>query len=274
MPLDPQARSLLDQFEAAGAPPFVELAPDEARAGFALLAEVSGPPEVAVPTEDRTVPGPAGEIPVRVYRPVTDSALPVVVFFHGGGWVIGDLDSHDTVCHRLAAGVPAVVVSVAYRLAPEHRFPAAVEDCEAATRWVSDHAGALGGDPDRLAVAGDSAGGNLAAVVALRARDAGGPPLAFQLLVYPVTDATRSQPSYTENGTGYLLEADTMRWFYDHYLGGADPARADVSPLFAPDLAGLPPALVVTAEFDPLRDEGEAYAERLRQAGVAAATSR
>ena len=274
MPLDPQARQLLDQFAALGAPPLQEQTPTEARLGFAALAEVVGPPEVAVPTEDRTVPGPGGEIPVRVYRPAATGPLPVVVYFHGGGWVIGDIASQDTVCHRLAAGVPAVVVSVDYRLAPEHRYPAAVEDCEAATRWVSDHAAALGGDPGRLAVAGDSAGGNLAAVVALRARDAGGPPIAFQLLVYPATDATRSLPSHTENGKGYLLETDTMAWFTDHYLGGADPLQPDVSPLFVTDLAGLPPAMVVTAEFDPLRDEGEAYAERLRQAGVAATTSR
>ena len=274
MPLDPQARQLLDLFAAAGAPPVHEQTPTEARAGFALLAEVAGPPEVAVPTEDRTVRGPGGGIPVRVYRPAADGALPVVVYFHGGGWVIGDIASHDTVCHRLAAGVPAVVVSVDYRLAPEHRYPAAVEDCEAVTGWVALHAPELGGDPARLAVAGDSAGGNLATVVARRARDAGGPAIAFQLLIYPATDATRSLPSHVENGRGYLLEADTMAWFCDHYLGGGDPRPPDVSPLFAPDLAGLPPALVVTAEFDPLRDEGEAYAERLRQSGVAVTTSR
>ena len=274
MPLDPQVSAFLDQLAAAEAPPPQEQTPEEARAGFALLAVVTGPPEDPVPTEDRSLPGPNGEIPVRIYRPPGDGLLPVVVYFHGGGWVIGDITSHDTVCHRLASGVPAVVVNVDYRLAPEHRFPAGVEDCDAATRWVSDHAADLGADPARLAVAGDSAGGNLAAVVARRSRDRGGPPIAFQLLIYPATDMTRSLASHTENGTGYLLETDTMTWFLDHYLGGADARQPDASPLFAEDLSGLPPALVVTAEFDPLRDEGEAYAERLAEAGVAVTSSR
>ena len=274
MPLDPQARALLDQIEAAGAPPPYRLEPEEARAGFSLVATMIGPPDVRVPTEDRAVPGAAGAVPVRVYRPASGGAAPVVVYFHGGGWVIGDLDSCDTICHRLSGGVPAVVVSVDYRLAPEYPYPAAVDDCDAVTTWVAEHAGELGADPSRLAVAGDSAGGNLAAVVARRARDRGGPPIAFQLLVYPVTDATRSLPSYVENGSGYLLDADTMAWFYRLYLAGADPEQPDVSPLFVEDCSGLPPGLVVTAEFDPLRDEGEAYAERLRLAGVDVATSR
>lgn len=274
MPLDPAVRTMLDQLEAVGAPPFSEQTPEEARAGFALLTDIVGPPETAVPTEDRTVPGPDGAIPVRVYRPAADAPLPVVVYFHGGGWVIGDIASHDTVCHRLAAGVPAVVVNVGYRLAPEHRFPAAVEDAVAATAWVSAHAAELGADPSRLAVAGDSAGGNLAAVVARRARDAGGPSVAFQLLVYPATDMTRALPSHVENGAGYLLDTPAMTWFLGHYLDPADYRDPDASPLFAEDLSGLPPALVVTAEFDPLRDEGEAYAERMRQAGVPATTAR
>ncbi|MBF6557126.1 MAG: alpha/beta hydrolase [Acidimicrobiales bacterium] len=274
MTLDPQARVLLDQLEAMGAPPLSQQTPEEARAGFAALAALAGPPEDPVPTEDRSVPGPSVDIPVRIYRPEADRPLPVVVYFHGGGWVIGDIASHDTTCQRLASGVPAIVVSVDYRLAPEHRFPAAVEDCDAATSWVSAHASEFGGDPARLAVAGDSAGGNLAAVVALHARDAGGPPIAFQLLIYPGTDMTRSLPSHAENGTGYLLDSDTIGWFMDNYLAGADPRHPDASPLFAEDLSGLPPALVVTAEFDPLRDEGEAYAERLRRAGVMVTTSR
>src|SRR5450755_743331 len=223
VPLDPQARMLLDQLEAIGSPSMSQQTPAEARAGFLLLAAVAGPADAPVPTEDRTVPGPAGEIPVRVYRPQSDEPLPVVVYFHGGGWVIGDITTHDTTCQRLAAGVPAIVVSVDYRLAPEHRFPAAVDDCDAATSWVSAHAAELGADPSRLAVAGDSAGGNLAAVVALHARDAGGPPIAFQLLIYPGTDMTRSLPSHTENGTGYLLDSDTMKWFLDNYLADADP---------------------------------------------------
>ncbi len=274
MALDPQARSLLDLIAAAGRPAPWHQDPEEARAGYAALAELAGPPDVSVPFDDRSVPGPAGDIPVRVYRPGAEGPLPVVVYFHGGGWVIGDIATHDATCHRLAAGVPAVVVSVEYRLAPEHRFPAAVEDCDVATRWVSSHAVDLGADPSRLAVAGDSAGGNLATVVARRCRDAGGPPIAFQLLVYPGTDMTRSLPSQTENGSGYLLDSDTMTWFLGNYLHGADPLDPDASPLFVDDLSGLPPALVVTAEFDPLRDEGEAYAERMRHAGVAVTTSR
>ena len=274
MPLDPQVSAFLHQIAAAGAPPPHEQTPDEARAGFTLLAVMAGPPEEPVATEDGTLPGPNGEIPVRIYRPAGGGLLPVVVYFHGGGWVIGDITSHDTVCHRLAAGVPAVVVSVDYRLAPEHRFPAAVGDCDAATSWVAEHAADLGADPARLAVAGDSAGGNLAAVVARRARDRGGPAIAFQLLIYPATDMTRSMPSHAENGAGYLLETDTMGWFLAHYLDGADPRQPDASPLFTEDLSGLPRALVVTAEFDPLRDEGEAYAERLAEAGVEVTSSR
>jgi acetyl esterase len=264
--LDPQARTLLDQLETLGAPPMSEQTPEEARAGFALLAAIAGPAEESVPTDDRSVPGPAGDIPVRIYRPRAEEALPVVVYFHGGGFVIGDIASHDTTCQRLAAGVPAVVVSVDYRLAPEHHFPAAVVDCEAATAWVSAHASELGGDAARLAVAGDSAGGNLSAVVARRARDAGGPPIAFQLLVYPCTDMTCVLPSHTENGTGYFLDSDAINWFLENYVADADPRHPDASPLFVDDLSGLPPAFVLTAGFNPLRDEGEAHAEPLRRA--------
>ena len=274
MALDPQARELLDGIEAMGNPPMWEQTPEDARAGFLMLAAIAGPPEEAVPAEDRSVPGPHGDIPVRVYRPKSDGPLPVVVYFHGGGFVIGDITTHDTTCHRIAAGVPAVVVSVDYRLAPEHAFPAAVDDCEAATQWVSAHAAELGADPARLAVAGDSAGGNLSAVVARRARDAGGPAIAFQLLVYPATDCTRSMASHVENGTGYLLDTDSMAWFISHYAGDADLKHPDLSPLFVEDLSGLPPAFVLTAEFDPLRDEGEAYANRLRAAGVKVTAAR
>jgi acetyl esterase len=274
VPLDPQARTLLDQLEASGSPPIHEQSAAEARASFALLAAVAGPPDAPVPTEDRSVPGPAGGIPVRVYRPPVDHALPLVVYFHGGGFVIGDITTHDTVCHRLAALVPAVVVSVDYRLAPEHRFPAAVDDCEAVTRWACSKAAELGGDPERVAVAGDSAGGNLATVVARRARDAGDLVLAFQLLVYPCTDLTRSSPSHVENGEGYLLDRDVIDWFMAQYIDEADLRHPDASPLLVDDLAGLPPAFVLTAEYDPLRDEGEAYADRLREAGVEVAATR
>jgi acetyl esterase len=221
---------------------------------------------------DRDVPGPAGPVPVRVYRPSGDAPKPVIVYFHGGGWVLGSLDTHDGTCRRLADGVDAVVVSVDYRMGPEDRFPAAVDDSFAALRWVAANAGELGGDPDRLVVAGDSAGGNLAAVMSQLARDAGGPALRFQLLVYPVTDHEFTSVSMEENATGYYLTRDAMRWFYDRYLNdpseGGDPR---VSPLRAADLAGLPPAFVLTAQYDPLRDQGIAYADALRGAGNEAA---
>ena len=274
MALDPQARDLLDTIAAAGTPPMSQQTPEEARANFATLAAIAGPAEELVPVEDRSVPGPGGDVPVRLYRPSSDGPLPVVVYFHGGGFVIGDIATHDAICHRLAAQVPTLVVSVDYRRAPEHPFPAAVQDCDVATGWVSAHAVELGADPTRLAVAGDSAGGSLATVVARHARDRGGPPIAFQLLIYPVIDMTCSFPSYTENGDGYLLDADTMTWFISNYLAGANPRHPDASPIFAENLSDLPPALVVTAEFDPLRDEGEAYAGRLREAGVVVTTSR
>jgi acetyl esterase len=223
--------------------------------------------------DDRTIPGPAGEIPVRVYRPSKDGApRPGVVFFHGGGWVICDLETHDGACRRIANEVDAVVVAVDYRLAPQHKFPAAVEDSYAATRWVAEHADELGINPTRLAVAGDSAGGNLAAAVALMARDRGGPPLAFQMLVYPVIDSTAGRndyPSKTENAEGYFLTTSAMNWYRDQYV--ADESDADdpyLSPIRAESLAGLPPAVIVVAEADPLRDEGEEYARALDAAGV------
>ncbi len=202
---------------------------------------------------------------------------PTIAWFHGGGWVCGSVEQSDITCRRLAAAAGAVVVSVEYRRAPEAQFPAPLEDCLAATRWCADHAADLGGDPRRLVVGGDSAGGNLAAAVALAVRDAGdGPTIAFQLLVYPVTDARCDSPSHAENGVGYLLTSAGMRWFWDHYLGDRPGAGDDhlASPLQAPDLSGLPPALVITAEYDPLRDEGEAYAQRLAEAGVEVRCSR
>lgn len=269
MALDPAVRHLLDLLVVPGEPLLHELTPEQARARSEGRPPLGLVPEPPVPSSSHTVAGPAGEVPVRVYRPPAGGPLAVLVWFHGGGWVLGDLEGADPVCQQLASRVPAVVVSVDYRLAPEHPYPAAVEDAVAATGWAYEHAGELGGDPGRLAVGGDSAGGNLAAVVARRARDEAGPPIAFQLLVYPVTDCTASQPSYVENGEGFMLEAASMRWFFDHYL--PDPARRrepDASPLLAPDLTGLPPAHVVTAEHDPLRDEGEAYAGRLAEAGV------
>ncbi len=268
MALDPQARSLLDLLAAAGRPPMSAQTPTEAREGFAALALLAGPADEPVPTEDRSVPGPGGPIPVRVYRPAAEGPLPVVVYFHGGGFVIGDLDTHDASCHRLAAGVPAVVVSVDYRLAPEHPFPAAVEDCDAATRWVSAHAAELGADPGRLAVAGDSAGGNLAAVTAVMARDRHGPAIAAQLLLYPVIAADFDTESYRACASGFYNSREAMVWYWDQYVPDttdrthpyASPARAD--------LTGLPAAVVITAGYDPPRSEGDQYAESLAAAGV------
>jgi acetyl esterase len=211
-------------------------------------------------------------VPLRIYRPLSADGrrpLAAVVYLHGGGWVTCDLDTHDRLCRTLANRSGAAVIAVDYRRAPEHPFPAAVDDGLAALDWTRAHAADLGVDLARLAVAGDSAGGNLAAVIARRDRDGGGaPPLALQVLLLPVTDAAMDTPSYTENADGFYLTHAAMRWYWDHYLGGADPLHPDASPLRASDLRGLPPALVVTAEYDPLRDEGEAYAERLRTAGV------
>ncbi len=274
MPLDERVKTMLDQMAALGQPPIHELSPQEARANRRETAALGLYPETPANAEDRRIPGPAGEVGVRVYRPEAAEMLPIVVFLHGGGWVIGDIESHDAVCHQLATRVPAVVVSVDYRLAPEHRYPAALEDCYAATLWAHRHAGELGADAHRMAVAGDSAGGNLSALVALRCRDEGGPRLAFQLLVYPATDLTCSFPSHVENGQGYLLTSDAMAWFLDHYIDERERTSPGASPHFVEDLSGLPPALVITAEFDPLRDEGEAYAERLRAAGVPATSTR
>ncbi|MEO5698468.1 MAG: alpha/beta hydrolase, partial [Burkholderiaceae bacterium] len=228
------------------------------------------PPEVAL-VRDLQASGPHGAIGLRSYRPLhaaADVLLPVLVYFHGGGWVIGDLDTHDTLCRELANLSGCGVVAVDYRMGPEHRFPAAVDDAIAATRWLHDHANELGLDASRLAVGGDSAGGNLAAVVSIAARDSGDLPIAFQLLIYPATDAHRSLPSHQANGQGYLLTSDTMDYFSGHYL--SDRSKYDdwrVSPLLHPDLSRLPPALVLTAGFDPLRDEGAAYAQRLTEAG-------
>ncbi len=270
MPLDPQAQVVIDMIESMGVGDLTpETDPDEIRALMNAAVLPSGI-ELASVT-DREIPGPGGPIPVRVYRPEGDAPKPVVVYYHGGGWVLGSLDTHDGTCRRLADGADAVVVSVDYRMGPEDRFPAAVEDSYAALRWVAEHAAELGGDPDRLVVAGDSAGGNLAAVMSQLARD-GGPTIRFQLLVYPVTDHEFTSVSMEENADGYYLTRDMMRWFYDHYLN--DPAEGDdprVSPLRAADLAGLPPAFVLTAQYDPLRDQGIAYADALHGAGNAVA---
>jgi acetyl esterase len=274
--LDPAARAYLEAVEQAirsgAVKPYQELEPVEARALMeSTAAQIFGPTDPVGSVVDRAVPGPAGPVRVRIYDPgVAERPLPVLVYFHGGGWVIGSLDTHDGVGRALAARTPCVVVSVDYRLAPEHRFPAAVEDAWAATAWVAEHAPSIGADPARMAVGGDSAGGNLAAVVAVRARDRA-LPLALQLLVYPVTDRDFDRPSYGEYADGYGLTLAAMRWFWDHYLGpdghgrGSDP---EASPFRTEELAGVAPACVLTVECDPLRDEGEEYAARLAAAGV------
>jgi acetyl esterase len=273
MPLDPQAKILLDQLAAAESPNINDQSPEQARAMYAALAHLGGGGQEVAGVEDRTIPGPAQGIPIRIYTPEKGAApRPGVVFFHGGGFVIGDLDTHDPDCRAIANGTGAVVVAVDYRLAPEHPYPAAQEDCIAAVGWVHDHASDLGIDPDRLAVAGDSAGGNLAAVVAQQLHANGGPALRAQILIYPATELGMTFPSIKENGEGYLLTEESMRWFMAHYQPVIDEPLA--SPLLAEDLAGLPPALVITAEFDPLRDEGEAYADKLRAAGVSVIQSR
>jgi acetyl esterase len=275
MPIDPQAQAFLDQLNALGQQPLSAMPVAEARRAMDILASMRVEPAAVRSAVDRRIPGPAGEIPVRIYTPSAPAPLPLLVYFHGGGWVLGGLDTHDSTCRELASGAGCVVVSVDYRLAPEHKFPAAAEDCYAATQWAAAHAAELGADAKRLAVGGDSAGGNLAAVVAQMARDRGGPALVFQLLIYPVISATFDTASYRDNAEGYLLTAGDMRWFWNHYLGTpADGANPYAAPLCAPTLAGLSPALVITAEFDPLRDEGELYAHRLEEAGVPARLTR
>ena len=268
MPIDPMLLAVLEAFPMQ----FDDLGSMTAQEVRTLFEQGNPPPgEDVASVEDLEVPGPDGPLPVRVYRP--DGAAvpaPVVVFFHGGGWVLGSITTHDATCRGLANRTGAVYVSVDYRLAPEHPYPAAPEDCYAATCWVADHAADLGVDPGRLAVAGDSAGGNLAAVVCQMARDRSGPAIAFQLLIYPVTDLDFDRwPSMEENADGPLLTREGMDWFARHYVGTlpftGDPYAA---PIRAADLSGLPQAHVATAGHDPLRDEGAGYAEALAAAGV------
>ncbi len=272
MGLDPQARAFLDRLAELGAPVFGEQPVEEARRAMEDgAAELFGPLE-PVAFEDHSLPGPAGPIPVRVYRPGHAQA-PVLVYFHGGGWVLGSVVTAHGVCATLARSAGCAVVSVDYRLAPEHRFPAALEDAWAATVWVAEHSEEIGGRPGALAVGGDSAGGNLSAVVALRAR-AAGLPLALQLLVYPVLDADLDTSSYREFADGYWLTRYAMEWFWEQYLPEGDRFQPEASPLRASDLAGVALAHVITAEYDVLRDEGEAYARRLAAAGVPVTLSR
>jgi acetyl esterase len=265
MPLHPQARLLCDLTTAGAVPPSNERI-DEVRTGFGMLVTMgAGAAEEVFAIEDLDADG----VPVRVYRPSPDPDLPVVVYFHGGGWTIGSVAQFDLITRQIANATNAIVVSVEYRLAPEHPFPTPLDDSWRALVWTAKNASSFGGDGTRLAVMGDSAGGNLAAVCALRARDEGAPDIAMQVLVYPVTDCDLETASYRENGVGHLLTLDDMAWFFSCYTAsGADRTDWRISPLRASDLRGVAPAIVITAEFDPLRDEGQAYARRLSEAGV------
>ena len=274
MPIDPQIQTLLAK--AAGLPATHSLPVDVARAQYEARTASMAPPADIAGVFEQAIGGQGGPLRIRTYTPQGTGPFPLLVFFHGSGFVLCSLDTHDGMCRNLCAGAGCVVASVDYRLAPEHKFPAGSEDCLQATRWAATHAAALGADASRIAVAGDSAGGNMAAVTALRLRDEGGPALRGQLLLYPVTDYyTPGTPSYEENAEGYGLTRDTMKWFWDHYLRHpSEGAHPHASPLRAPDLSGLPSALVITAEYDPLRDEGEFYAEKLKAAGVPTAVTR
>jgi acetyl esterase len=272
--LDPDAAAVYKAFQEAGRPAYETLTASEARDYYMQARLVSNPeaPELQS-AQDITVPAPHGAIPARLYTPKTlrtkDGLAPCLIFFHGGGWVIGNLETHDVVCRKLAHEGELKVISVDYRLAPEHKFPAAVDDAIAATKWFAKNAKEFGVDAARLIVGGDSAGGNLAAVVALDARDNNGPRLAGQMLVYPATEFARTHPSHREPETSILLTHTVITWFADHYMGDADRSDWRASPARAKTLAGLPPAYVLTAGADPLRDEGDDYAARLKAAGVA-----
>ena len=272
--LDPDAAAVYQAFQEASRPPYETLTPPEARAYYLAARPVTNPePPELERVEPLSIPAAHGAIPARVYTPKklrkTDGLAPCLVFFHGGGWVIGDLESHDVVCRKLACEGELIVISVDYRLAPEHKFPAAVDDAIAATAWIADNAKTLGIDTARVSVGGDSAGGNLAAVVAIAARDGKGPAISAQVLIYPATDFAMTHPSHSEPETSILLTHTVIKWFRDHYLNGtADVHDWRASPARAKTLISLPPAYVLTAGADPLRDEGDEYAERLKQAGV------
>jgi acetyl esterase len=278
MPVDPQIQALLDK--GTGVPATHTLPVPVARAQYEARIALMAPPAKIAAVREQTIVGPGDgpgrQLRIRIYTPLGTGPFPLLVFCHGSGFVLCSLDTHDGMCRNLCAGAGCVVASLDYRLAPEHKFPAGIDDCLHATRWAAAHAPDIGADPTRIAIAGDSAGANMAAVTALRLRDEGGPVLCGQLLLYPVTDYyTPGTPSYDENGEGYGLTRETMKWFWDHYL--TDPSEGGhphAAPLRAPVLSDLPPALVITAEYDPLRDEGELFAEKLRGAGVPTALSR
>ncbi len=275
MPLDPQAAALLAILQSQPAPPIEELSVPFVRQMVMGYTAMQGDPLPMERVEDLVVPGPAGALPVRVYTPTADAAKGLIVYFHGGGWVIGNVELVDRPCRRLAFATGCVLASVEYRLSPETKYPGAAEDAFAATTWFADHADRFAADPGRLIVAGDSAGGNLAAAVTLMARDRGGPTIAMQYLHCPVTAPAVGSDfaSYQENAEGYLLTRGAMEWFWDHYVGGTEGGPY-AAPLLADDFTGLPPAVIVVAGYDPLRDEGVAYADRLVEAGVAVSLHR
>jgi acetyl esterase len=290
--LDPEIQPIVDMMEAAPGPPADVVPVAQARAAHDLeTAELSGPGEEVAEVRDVEVPGPGGPIPVRLFTPLAaggrapgagsaggpatgGGALPLVAYLHGGGWVVGTLDAFDPVCRALANASGALIASIGYRLAPEHPFPAALEDARAAVRWLAANADELGADPARMGIAGDSAGANLATVTARRLRDEDASPLRFQALVYPVCDSALNTPSYRENTSGFGLGSEKMKRYWELYLDGADGRDPDASPLQARDLSGLPPAFVLTVRYDVLRDEGEAYARALEAAGVPVTLSR
>ena len=275
MPLDSQMQKIVDATLALGLPPLEQMTVEQARESIRQRTPALGPVQEVKAVEEHHVPVAGGAIGVRLYRPSDTRPLPALVFYHGGGWVIGDLYTHDGICRAIANAAGCVVASVDYRLAPERKYPAAFEDSYAALTWLAGHAPTLGVDSARLAVGGDSAGGNLAAAVALAVRDRRGPRLVLQLLIYPATAHSFDTVSYRENGEGYMLTREGMKWFWNHYLARPEDGRQPyASPLLAKDLGGLAPALVITAEYDPLRDEGEAYAKRLAEAGVPVTNTR
>jgi len=272
VPLDPQVQAMCERSREAGTRPLYTMSLAEARAAdLAAIQAASGGGEPVYEVTDLTVE----ELPARLYRPDPAADKPVLVYFYGGGWTLGSIETSDAVCRTLANATGALVLAPGYRLAPEHKFPTAVYDCFAAVRWVADNAARLGADPARIAVGGDSAGGNLAAAVTLLARDRGGPALAAQLLVYPNTDYESDTPSLRENTDPLLFNRTSVGWYWGHYLNSpADGVDPLASPLRADELSGLPPALVITAEYDPLRDQAEQYAAALSQAGVPVVASR
>jgi len=269
VPLDPQVQIILQQETERGLPPYNELSPLEARQQMLSLSPPVDPELSVRKVDDLRISGPLNEIPIRLYYPEGTSPYPVIVYFHGGGWVIGNLETHNAICHALAKTSGCLVAAVDYRLAPEHRYPAAIEDAYAATSWICKNADRIQADPLRMAVMGESAGGALATVVSMMARDQDDRRIALQVLVYPVTDNNFNTSSYLNYGEGYSLTRDLMIWFWNHYLGNKENAgQPYASPLRAENLSNLPDALILTAEYDPLCDEGESYAKKLQESGV------